>query len=128
MWNEETVLVIWTELVEGKQYHSILEYKACVSLGLLEIKDNDKLRPLKPCKGANVYTTQTGSEILTKESIFKQYPKVFRETVGELATQYRIQVNELVSPVQHALKSCTSCITFSSNRRTESLRSCRHHC
>lgn len=90
------------ELLEGRQYHSILGYKACVSLGLLEIKDNDKLRPMKPCTGANVFSAQTGSEILTKESIFNKYPKVFREAVGELAAQCKIRVDESVSPVQHA--------------------------
>lgn len=90
------------ELLEGKQYHSILGYEACVSLGLLEVKDNDKLRPLKSWKGANVYTTQTSSETLTKESIFKQYPEVFSEAVGKLETRYKIQIDESVPPVQHA--------------------------
>lgn len=49
-----------------------------------------------------MYTVHKGDEILTKERIFKQYPKVFGEAVSKLVTQCKIQVDKSVPSVQHA--------------------------
>ena len=35
------------ELLEGEQFHSILDSDACVFLGILEVNNNEKLNPVK---------------------------------------------------------------------------------
>ena len=58
-WRGTKSCILECELIDGKQYHSILGCKDCVLLGIIEIKDNDKIHPIKVSNSStSVYATQ----------------------------------------------------------------------
>ena len=90
------------ELIDGNEYHSILGCKDCVFFGIIDIRDNDKLNPIKVSNSStSIYATQKSYCPVEKGEIVKQYPSVFRDMVGKLDTCYKIRINESVPPVQH---------------------------
>ena len=80
----------------------MLGCRASVFLGLLEIKDNDKINPLDKNKEINIHVTQKDCNIITKDYLKQQYPQVFSDSVEKLDEPYKIRVDESVPPVQHA--------------------------
>ena len=101
VWRGNKTCILVCELLEGEQFHSILGSDACVFLGILEVKDNDKLNPVKE-KDCMVHVAGKKYAPIAKEDFLKKYPSVFRDTVGKLSSSYKIRVDESVSPVQHA--------------------------
>ena len=101
-WRGSKTRLLECELIDGNQYHSILGCKDCVFFEIIEIKDNDKLHPTKVKNSeTSVYATQRSHCPVEKGDIVKQYPSVFKDTVGKLDTCYKIRINESVAPVQH---------------------------
>ena len=100
-WRGNKTCNLMCELLEGEQFHSVLGSDACVFLGILEVKDNDKLNPVKE-KGCMVHVVVKNHAPIAKKDFLKKYPSVFRDTVGKLGSSYKIRVEESVSPAQHA--------------------------
>ena len=101
VWRGMKTCLLECELIEGKQYHSILGCRACIFLDVLEIKDNDRLHPIKE-NNSRIHATQRSYQPVGKDDVMKQYPSVFGDIVRKIETCYRIQADESVAPVQHA--------------------------
>lgn len=72
--------------------------KACLAMS---IKDKDLLNKPK-ITNAPVFAVKGPRVRLTKEDIIKKFKNLFGETFGQLNGEYRMKLDESVSPVQHA--------------------------
>ena len=106
------------ELVVGKQYHSVLGSNSCRVLGVLDVKDNDKLNPpqadivslISSCQHPNL-----------KDPILAKHSRVFRDEVGCLRGEYTIRVDESVMPVHHAPRNVSVALRQPLQRELEKL-------
>ena len=90
------------EIVQGTNFHSILGAKTCEELGLIQVLDNDALNP--PTSEVNIHTVQGQNfgKPITEDQLKREFPEVFRSTVGLLAGEHKITIDPAVRPVQHA--------------------------
>lgn len=49
-----------------------------------------------------MYAVQTPDTVLSKDELLAKFPKVFKEGVGNLYSEYKIRLDFMVQPVQHA--------------------------
>ena len=70
-------------------------------MGIIQYKDNDFIR--RPETGsASVFAVDALHSPVTKEELMSKFPEVFGDDLGQLDGEYKINLGETVSPVQHA--------------------------
>ena len=67
-------------LVEGKSFRPILGRRACLGMTIVEVLDNDAIRPADIEENSTVYTM--GRPPLSTEEIVSKFPAVFQEGIG----------------------------------------------
>ena len=106
----QTLLRVWRgnfrcrldcRIVDAPNTRPLLGRKACIGMNIVTYLDNDQLN--KPNTGdSEVYALIEKDGPLTKEQLFKKYPRVFSDGVGCLDGEYHIRLNPQNMPVQHA--------------------------
>ena len=69
-------------------------------MDIIRHTNNDAVN--KPETGNSPVYTVVENKCLTKEGLYKKFPKAFSDGVGLLEGQYHIKVDKTVDPVQHA--------------------------
>ena len=67
---------------------------------LVDVLDNDAMRPTSIEDKAAVYTTESPS--LSREEIVMKFPEVFAEGNGLIEGEYNVKLGPAAIPVQHA--------------------------
>ena len=94
----QTLLRVWRgdyrcrldcRIVDTPNIRPLLGRKACIGMNIVTYLDNDQLN--KPNTGdSEVYVVSTKGGPMTKEQLFKKFPKVFSPGVGSLKGEYHI--------------------------------------
>ena len=92
------------QVLNGRQYHSLVGAKTCVAFRLLSMEDNDDLHPWH-VQGLSVHALN--QPITTVAQLVAKYPQVFRQDgrIGILKGDYNIRIDDSVTPVQQAPRS-----------------------
>ena len=87
------------KIVDKSNIRPLLGRKACLGMKIIAYLDNDKMN--KPITGSSeVCVLSSGRSPLTKEQLIQKYPQVFSEGVGRLESEYHIQLDSQIDPVQ----------------------------
>ena len=101
VWKNGSLFLPDCRLVDNDDIRPILGSNACIGMGILVYQDNHHLN--KPETGnAPVYAMQTSDTVLSKDELLAKFPKVFKEGVGNLDSEYKIRFDFTVQPVRHA--------------------------
>ena len=100
VWRGTYTCYLMCNLVEGKSFRPILGRRACLGMKIVEVLDNDAIRPADIEENSTVYTT--GTPPLSTEEIVSKFPAVFQEGIGRIEGQYNIKLDPTAHPVQHA--------------------------
>ena len=87
-------------VVDGKTLRPILGRHACIGMQLVQILDSDA-RYKPDLKSSSVNELEAEAQTLNKQQLVSRFPQVFSKGVGRLEGEYRIRLDEAVSPVQH---------------------------
>ena len=100
VWKNGSSLLPDCRLVDNDDIRPILGSNACIGMGILVYQVNHHLN--KPETGnAPVYAMQTSDTVLSKDELLAKFPKVFKEGVGNLDSEYKIRFDFTVQPVRH---------------------------
>lgn len=101
MWRNDKSWLLDYRLVDNEEIRPILGIKSCLTMNIIQYKDNDLLN--KPVTGGFVvYAVDDQQSPVTKEELMSKFPKVFGESLRQLVGEYKIRLDETVPPVQHA--------------------------
>ena len=100
VWRGNYSCFLMCNLVEGNSFRPILGRRACLGMKLVDVLDNDAMRPTSIEDKAAVYTTE--SPPLSKEEIVMKFPEVFQEGIGLIEGEYNVKLDPAARPVQHA--------------------------
>ena len=90
------------ELVNGRNFHSILGAKACERLNLIEVKDSDAMNLLPGEATKNMFLSTQRLLLMTmlKGRLRAAYPHIFSDAIGHIG-DHHIKINHKVDLVQH---------------------------
>ena len=88
------------KLVPGNKIRPLLGRSACLGMNIISYLDNDSISMPEVGK-AFVFTISQPKQPLGQAELIQRFPQVFREGVGCLKGEYRIQLDPQQTPVQH---------------------------
>lgn len=101
VWRNERSFRLDCRLVNNAKLHPILGIKSCLAMGIIQYKDNDLIH--RPETGsASVFAVDAPRSPLSKEALMSKFPDVFGDGLGQLDDEYKIKLDEMIPPVQHA--------------------------